>query len=283
MVIDTKVAVVLNARNEEKHLAKTLEYLLNQDLKTYRIIVVNDGSTDKTEDVATSFKEMEVINREKRKENFVAKKELAITINTGLEKLDDDIDCNFILLMNADILLPKNYLSILVNRMKSNPNLVIAGGVLEEEFSEVPRGSGRVIRYDFWKKLGLRYPVNYGYEGYLLWKAQSMGYEIKIFSDLVYETQRKTGSEYEPKRYYYYGLGLKALGYSFLYAIARIFLFSKRKPRGAYYMLKGFLSNYGELYELELREYVRKTQNQNIFSFKQNYFKRFFRTLKYSK
>ena len=84
MVIDTKVAVVLNARNEEKHLAKTLEYLLNQDLKTYRIIVVNDGSTDKTEDVATSFKEMEVINREKRKENFVAKKELAITINTGL-------------------------------------------------------------------------------------------------------------------------------------------------------------------------------------------------------
>lgn len=283
MVIDTKVAVVLNARNEEKHLAKTLEYLLNQDLKTYRIIVVNDGSTDKTEDVATSFKEIEVINREKRKENFVAKKELAITINTGLEKLDDDIDCNFILLMNADILLPKNYLSILVNRMKSNPNLVIAGGVLEEEFSEVPRGSGRVIRYDFWKKLGLRYPVNYGYEGYLLWKAQSMGYEIKIFSDLVYETQRKTGSEYEPKRYYYYGLGLKALGYSFLYGIARILLFSKRKPQGAYYMLRGFLSNYKELYEPELREYVKNTQNHNILHFNQNYIKRFFRTLKYSK
>jgi len=58
----------------------------------------------------------------------------------------------------------------------------------------------------------------------------------------------------------------------------KILLFSKRKPHGAYFMLKGYLSNYNELYENELREYVKKTQHQNMF--KLAYVKRFFKMFK---
>jgi len=275
-----KVAVILNARNEEKQLGKTLEFLQAQELKPYRIIVVNDGSTDKTGEIAKSY-EVEVVERKKRKENFVARKELAETVNAGLAKLDNDTDCNYVLLMSAEIHLPKNYLSEIITRMEKNPKLVVTAGVIRNEYTAVPRGPGRVVRYSFWKKLGLRFPINYWYEGYLLWKAQSMGYEISSFDDIISDSDRKTGITYEPKRYFYYGLGMKALGYTTSYALARILIFAKRKPKGAYYMFKGYISDYDELYEPELRDFVRKTQLSNIFNLK--YIKRFFTGLKNSK
>lgn len=271
-----KVAVILNARNEEKHLGKTLKFLQDQDLRPYRIIVVNDGSTDKTGEIASSYG-VEVIERKKREENFVARKELADTVNAGLEKLDDDSNCDYILLMSAEIHLPKNYLTEIVKKMEDNLKLAVAAGVIRNEYTTVPRGPGRVVRYSFWKKLGLRYPVNYWYEGYLLWKAQSMGYEIASFNDIISDTDRQTGIDYEPKRYYYYGLGLKALGYTTPYALARILLFAKKKPKGAYYMLKGFFSNYDELYESDLRNYVKKTQIHNILHLNPKYIKRIFK------
>jgi len=280
---ESYVAVVLNARNEEKHIEQTLIHLQNQDLKPYRIIVVNDGSTDKTEEVVSKFKEIEIVNRPKRKENFVAKKELAYTVNAGLAKLQNDKNCEYVLLMSAEILLPKDYLSKIISRMEEDSKLVITAGVVKDEFASVPRGPGRVIKYDFWKKLGLEFPVNYGYEAYQLWKAQSMGYKIASYSDIISETPRKTGSEYNPKLYYYYGLGLKALGYTLPYTLARVCLFAKRKPKGAYNLLKGFFSNYNELYEPELREYVRKTQHYNILHFNQGYLERLIKTMKHAK
>ena len=277
---EIKVAVVLNARNEEKHLGKTLEFLQVQDLRPYRIIVVNDGSSDKTGEIAKSYG-VEVVERKKRNENYVARKELAETVNAGLEKLDDDF-CDYILLMSAEIHLPKNYLSEIVKRMEKNSKLVVAAGVVQNEFAAVPRGPGRVVRYSFWKKLGLRYPINYWYEGYLLWKAQSMGYEIASFDDIISKTDRKTGMTYEPKRYYYYGLGLKSLGYATPYALARILLFARKKPKGAYYMLKGYFSNYNDLYEEDLRKFVKETQMKNIKNLSPGYLKRFFRGVFYS-
>jgi len=260
-----KIAVIIPAKNEENYISKTLEYLLNQDLKPYRIIVVNDGSTDKTGEIASHFKEVEVINRENRTENFVARKELANTFNLGLTELNNENDCEFIMILGADQILPKEYLSKITKRMFLNPKIAIASGVIKNEYSKVPRGAGRVVRYDFWKKLGLKYPINYRFEGYLILKAQSLGFKVASYPDIIFETQRKTGSTLEPKRYYYSGLGLKALGYTFPYAFVIILSLFKKNPRGAYHMLRGYFSNYNDLYERELREYVRKTQHRNIF------------------
>jgi glycosyltransferase involved in cell wall biosynthesis len=278
-----KVAVVLIARNEEEIISKTIKHLLEQELLPYRIIVVNDGSTDRTGEVASQFSSVEVINRERREESFLAKKELAETVNVGLKKLHDDKKCEFVCIMGSDILFPKNYFSTIIRRMKLNPKIAIASGIIKNEFSIEPRGAGRVVRCDFWRKLGLVYPVNYGWEGYLILKAQSLGYEITSYSDLISISQRKTGKRFDSKRYFYYGLGLKALGYSFVYTLAKVLLFSKRDFKGAYNMLRGYLSDYDNLYEPELREYVRKTQLNNIITLNSNYLKRFFNTLRKAK
>jgi glycosyltransferase involved in cell wall biosynthesis len=51
-----KVAVVMRAYNEEQFIEKSLISLLNQNFLPYRIIVVNDGSSDRTSEILKSFK-----------------------------------------------------------------------------------------------------------------------------------------------------------------------------------------------------------------------------------
>jgi len=262
-----KVAVIIIAKNEEKLIGKTIESLLDQSLKPYRIIVVDDGSTDKTSDIAARYTGIEIIKRKNREEFLQTKKELAETTNVGLSRLSDDLSCKFVMKLDADIVLPKNYLSEIIKRMEDNPKLAVCSGTIEGEHYVTPRGAGRVVRMDFWRKIGLRYPVNYGFEGYLLVKAMSMGYEVKVFNDIIFDTLRKTGSGYNPRLYYYYGLGMKATGYTLPFVLNRVLKFGIKKPRGAFHMLRGFLSNYDDLYEDEVREYTRKLQNKKLFSF----------------
>ncbi|WP_260983088.1 glycosyltransferase family 2 protein, partial [Bacillus pumilus] len=47
--------MIIPARNEEKNLAFLLESLGAQSLQPHEIIVVDDGSQDRTRDVAASF------------------------------------------------------------------------------------------------------------------------------------------------------------------------------------------------------------------------------------
>jgi len=258
--IDAQVAIVIPARNEEDHIGKSLESIINQELKPYKIIVINDGSSDKTGEIASSFKNVEVVNIKKH-ESLLAKRELANTLNAGLIKLRDDKECQYVMLSGADIIYPKNYLSTIITRLRFKSNISIASGIISgEHYREPPGTGGRVVDVKFWKKIGFCYPINYAFEGYLLWKAQSMGYDLAVYPDLVMYTQRTTGSEFKPQLYYYYGLGFKALGYIFPYFLYKTIFFARKKPKGAFYYLKGYLSNYKDLYEPELREYVRKTQ-----------------------
>jgi len=272
-----KLAVIVIARNEERFISKTLNSLLNQVLKPYRIIVVNDGSTDRTEEIVKGYEEVEIVSRKDLGKPLQAKKELANTINAGLAKLTNDVDCNYVMKLDADIILPNNYLSTIIERMESNPKIVISSGIIKGEYSVIPRGAGRVVKMEFWKKLGLRYPVNYSFEGYLVAKAKSLGFETPVYHDLELETKRKTGSTYQPQTYFYYGVGMKALGYTLPYVLIKVLELSKRKPKASYYMLKGFFSENHNLYEKELRDYVKKNQFYKLRHLKFEYFRLFFK------
>ena len=275
-IFNSKIAVVLNARNEEKVIKKTLDSIINQKLQPYRIIVINDGSTDNTREILSTFSNIELIDNPVKEESHLAKKELAKTINQGLSKLHTDNKCEFVWLTGGDLIFPTDYTLKIVQRMQKDSS-VISSGVIKNEFSIEPRGGGRIVDWNFWKKIGMLYPVNYGWEGYLVLKANSLGYVTNSYSDLLIDTQRKSGTKFDPKKYYYYGLALKALGYTFSYTMVKILLFARKRPKSAFFMFKGYISNYDQLYEKELREFVRKTQSKNKFSV--NYMKRFFQTL----
>ena len=51
----TKVSIIVPVYNTEKYLEKCLDSLINQTLKDIEIIVVNDGSTDNTQDIIDKY------------------------------------------------------------------------------------------------------------------------------------------------------------------------------------------------------------------------------------
>jgi glycosyltransferase involved in cell wall biosynthesis len=261
----TRIATIIPARNEENFIGQTLTSLLNQDIDNNYIVVVNDGSEDRTAEVVNSFHNIELINIENRGFNAQGTPLLASVINKGLEKLIPQVNYyDYVMILGSDHILPSNYISKIVDHMNENRDIAICSGQISGEKSIVPRGSGRIVKSEFWKKIGLQYPLNFGFETYLLIKAQQVGYKIHVLNDLVSYTTRPTRTSYKKETYIAYGKSLKALGYSQLYSLARIGLISLKNPKGALYMLKGYTSNDTTLYESDVRNFLKSIQHKRI-------------------
>ncbi|NIA04224.1 MAG: glycosyltransferase [Nitrospiraceae bacterium] len=52
---EPKVSIIIPAYNEEKTIARTIKSILNQTYKNYEILVVNNNSKDKTEEIAKRY------------------------------------------------------------------------------------------------------------------------------------------------------------------------------------------------------------------------------------
>jgi glycosyltransferase involved in cell wall biosynthesis len=77
--MDELITVIINAYNVEKYIKKCLDSIVNQTYKNLEIIIVNDGSTDKTLEICKSYKDkrIRIINTENQG--------LALSRNTGLD------------------------------------------------------------------------------------------------------------------------------------------------------------------------------------------------------
>ena len=53
------ISVIVPIYNAEKYLNKCVDSLINQTKKELEFILVNDGSTDKTEEIIKSYKDKE--------------------------------------------------------------------------------------------------------------------------------------------------------------------------------------------------------------------------------
>lgn len=255
-----RIATIIPARNEEKFIGETLTALLKQDIDDNYIIVVNDGSEDKTKEVVDSFPNIELVNIENRGFDAHGTPILARVINQGLEKLVQEISYDYIMILGSDHVLPSNYIRKIINHMDHNSDIAICSGQIKDEKSKVPRGSGRIVRSDFWKSIGLQYPLKFGFETYLLIKAQQLGYRIEVLNDLISVTNRPTRKSYKKETYLSYGKSLRALGYVQLYSLGRIGLISLKNPKGAVYMLQGYTSSDIEFYEEDFRSFLRYIQ-----------------------
>lgn len=261
-----RVAAIIPARNEENFIGRTLAALFDQYTRPSKVIVVNDGSTDKTADIASAAG-AEVVDMPDRGYNVQGMPVLAGVINRGLERLETrgyGNDSDYVLILGADHILPPNYTTAMLDAMAADRRLVLCSGVIAGERSIVPRGSGRIVRADFWQSIGFRYPENYGFETYLVLKAQQQGYSVKVLRNLVTRTLRKTGKNYKKSVYVSYGKSLKALGYSRLYSAARIGLVSIKNPKGGFYMVQGYLSDDVQVYDPELRSFLSSIQHRRI-------------------
>ncbi len=257
---NTNYGVVIIGRNEEKEISNCLQSIIDQTLKPDKIIFVNDGSTDKTKEIAECYPEVKVMDFPEEHETWLDSENLSQVMNLGILKVSPLKKLNFIITMGGDTILPKNYAEHIIKKMVKHPEIVIASGKINKERTHIPRGSARVTNLNYWKKIGIGYKVMMGFEGYHVFKAASMGLSHKVFDDIVIKSDY-TGSNYTNKHWFNEGMSAKALGYTRTYLLGRAFLlFFRGKRRGSFSLINGYIKNKTIFYEQEVRDYVAKNQ-----------------------
>jgi glycosyltransferase involved in cell wall biosynthesis len=78
-----KVSVIMSVYNCEKYLRETIDSVLNQTLKDFEFIIVNDGSTDNTREILESYSDgrMHIVNQ--RNLGISRAKNRAIALSSG--------------------------------------------------------------------------------------------------------------------------------------------------------------------------------------------------------
>lgn len=113
------ISVVLPVYNGEKYLFDAIKSILTQSFKNFELIVINDGSTDESYQIAKGFEEadsrVKIISRE----------------NKGLVKsLNEGISCSvgkYIVRMDADDISFPNRLQTLYEYMEKNLDVSVCG------------------------------------------------------------------------------------------------------------------------------------------------------------
>ena len=126
-----KFLIIIPAHNEEKNILLCLESLKNQTFQDFKCVIVNDGSTDKTQEIVEKFLEnnlkFRIYNLKLSKHEPGAK--VVRTFNKGLETenlQEYDVVCKF----DADIIFPENYLEKVNEVYEKNPKAGMVSGLV---------------------------------------------------------------------------------------------------------------------------------------------------------
>ena len=246
--------VLIPARDEENNIKKTLESINNQTIKPNSVIVVNDNSQDNTEKIA-KLTGVKVVNFPYQHKNWVTSVKLGIVFSFGMNFFNKN-NSHFVIL-GGDHILPENYVEQIIKNMKKD-NVDLASGIIENEITISPRGSGRIFTKKAMNCIEWKYQPNWGYETYALFKIQSEGMKTSVYP-IITKTQRPTGTNYNSKKFYHMGFSYKALGYTSFYGIGRSLTITKKfgVHNGLMFSL-GFFSNYKIRYNKKICEQCKK-------------------------
>lgn len=255
------VIAIMFGRDEEKKLPRSLQSLREQSFPLHQIIYVDDASIDKSISVAQEF-DATIIRLHKRHQSYVGRPELSTIINKAFDYIySNNIPSDFIFIAGTDIYYPPTYLQHLIEKMVSDTQLVIASGVVKDEYthSTTPRGAGRLIRTSFWNKHVKYFPFKWVWESYPVYKARALGFKTHCFSDIIQYALRPT-KPHEEK----FGYIMRELGYNPLYALGMCLLASIRRPKSGLKMLYNYLTCGFAPHDEAIAQWIRFYQARRI-------------------
>lgn len=108
-----KVSVYTVAYNAEKYIAQTVDSVLAQTYRDFEFIIVNDGSTDETEQIIKSYSDERINYIYQEHKNFAAGMNRAIVEAKG----------EYVLGVDSDDYIAENYLEKMVNIARDFPDI----------------------------------------------------------------------------------------------------------------------------------------------------------------
>ncbi|TSD66575.1 glycosyltransferase [Inquilinus sp. KBS0705] len=104
-------SIIIPLYNRPQEISELLDTLTRQTYKQFEVLVIEDGSVDRAEDIVKSFTEkLDITYYEKANEGQ------GFTRNFGFERAKGD----YFIVFDSDCLIPDNYLEIVNNSLKTN-------------------------------------------------------------------------------------------------------------------------------------------------------------------
>jgi glycosyltransferase involved in cell wall biosynthesis len=268
--------VILTCRNSQSTIRSAIESILKQTVLPEYIIIINDGSTDKTAEI------IQEIRSAQSSIYVITHPDWGYDIKRVVSNWNEAIRFSkernlkrtkFHLIATDDAEYSPEYVETLIQSMDSNEKIAIASGTYSEHAPAMPHGAGRLVNNSFLENTIWRgcYPEKMGYESAVLYEADRCGYNHIVISNAKFRHTRPLGLGH---KFYEFGASMQTLGYHPLFALGRIlkyFVTGEVTGRiGAIYMLYYYLSyepkseGYDSLYDERIRNYIRTYQLKRL-------------------
>ena len=193
-------------------IGKTIDSIAGQTAPPKFIVVVNDGSSDNTEEIVRNksriFNAIYIANTNSKTRDI---RRVPKLLNVGIERSQKLPKTRYMMVSGDDNELAKDYAEKLMQRMDENNIAVASGDWLSSRGrgNSMPHGGGRFVKMDFMEQIGGKYPVAYGWETWLLYKAMQLNRKVKLYHDLRYEHLRP----FRPGNLFNWGRAMYSLGF----------------------------------------------------------------------
>tara|TARA_Y100000994_G_scaffold249496_1_gene261533 strand:- start:444 stop:1301 length:858 start_codon:yes stop_codon:yes gene_type:complete len=203
-----KIIIVTPACNEEIHLPDLISSMVNQSILPVEWIIVDDGSIDNTSNIIKQSVIKYSWITYLRKEKIGARspgKSVMETFYFGFERRHN-LEYDIIIKLDADLVLPYNYMESILEKFYSNKKIGICGGVctikqnnqyvVEKETNlDHVRGAIKAYRKQCFIEIGGLLKVM-GWDTVDEHTARFLGWHVIVLPELKVQHQRSTHQEY---------------------------------------------------------------------------------------
>lgn len=248
-----KFYIIIPAHNEESSIGLTLDSLANQTHLPEKIVVVNDNSTDKTQDIVEAYAEkhlyISLVNSKSSNQHLPGTK-IINAFYKGFEALDEDFDviCKF----DADLIFPNNYLELLTKHFNANEKLGMAAGfcyiennnnwILENlTRKDHIRGALKAYRKSCFLDIGKLKP-SMGWDTVDELLAKYYGWELFTDETLKVKHLKPTGLSYNKASKYLQGEAMYKMRYGLIITLISALKLAYKKK--SFKLLKDYVAGY---------------------------------------
>lgn len=189
-----KVSIIMPAYNAEKYISKCIESIINQSIKEWELIIIDDGSTDSTGQICEGYKKNDT-----RIQVFHQKNSgVSIARNKGIENAGG----TYIAFVDSDDILTPDSLKNRIQLIKDSDMAIAAYEIIDQHEKNIKR-MPECKKYFWNRNQGLHNVIigeEIGYQGYL-WnklfvRKIIMDNELKFLPGIAYNEDRLFIVEY---------------------------------------------------------------------------------------
>ena len=265
--------IIIPAHNEGDCIAQTLQSLIEQTLLPSKVVVVNDHSTDNTENIISDFTKnhhwVHLVNCTSTDQHLPGSK-IINAFYKGYEVIDEDFDviCKF----DADLIFPKHYLETLAHHFGGNDKIGMAAGfcyiykdgdwVLENlTRKDHIRGALKAYRKQCFLDIGKLKP-SMGWDTVDELLAKFYGWDLFTDETLKVKHLKPTGASYNTASKYLQGEAMYKMRYGFYITLISALKLARKK--GSFKLFQDYISGYLRAQKEKVPYLVTEEQGQFI-------------------